>query len=380
MRLLAPMPSKPKLVIAAIAASAYVKLAVKAGYDVVVIDVFADEDTQNLTTDWHQISLTHQSLDSKQLLQVLDNLDTADCEGFCYGAGFEQQPALLNDIAKRLPVLGNTSQCLENIKNPRHFFGVCDALSIPYPKVCFETDMPFKQGILKEIGGSGGAHIQHATQATNFLQQTHYLQEIKEGLPVSCLFLAHTHGVEVIGFNQQWTSPVDNAPYRFGGLVSHVVISDACQTAITHYVSQLSQAYGLVGLNSCDVICNGDDVWVLEINPRLSASVAMYEMHGMPLIEAHINASRHVKMNAYNIDWRADGCSRACQIVYATRAMQVPLDEDWPDWVADIPKSKTCLHEGAPVLTVHAEAENAVHAKALLARRVLQINEKLTKW
>jgi uncharacterized protein len=375
MRLLAPMPSQPKLVIAAIAASAYAKLAVKAGFKVVVIDAFADTDTQNLTTDWHQISLNDQSLSLIELLSILDRLDLSGCVGFCYGAGFEQHPQMLEEVAKRMPVLGNTAKCIANLKNPQHFFEVCEALSIPYPMVSYETDIPFKHGLTKKIGGSGGAHIQQAIQANKILPETHYCQELKQGLSLSCLFLAHVNGVEVLGFNQQWTSPTVNAPYRFGGLVSHIEISEAVKAAITQYVAQLSQAYGLVGLNTCDVICQGEQVWVLEINPRLSASVAMYDECWM---QAHVAVCN--KLQVYLPKANVEIRSRAFEVLYADKDLQVPMQVDWPEWVADIPPSGIQLYQGAPLLTIHADAEDAELAKTLLAQRVQIISKTLKQW
>jgi uncharacterized protein len=379
-RLLAPMPNRPCLIIAAIAASAYVRLAVEAGFKVICMDAFADEDTQHLTADWHQISCSHQQLNAVELLTILDSIDLTGCIGFCYGAGFEQQPALLTQVAKRLPLLGNEAQSVRDIKCPRHFFWVCEALSFPHPAMAMTPPADLENWLLKEIGASGGVHIQHAAPMAEDEQGKWYYQAIKKGTSISCLFLAHTNGVEVIGFNEQWVSPATDAPFRFGGLVSHADISNVNKIAITTYVHKLSQTYRLVGLNSCDVICNGEDVWVLEINPRLSASVAMYAMQRGHLMHAHVAACIQPNMPANGDNWQVSSRSRACQVLYSLSDIQVPEYMDWPEWITDIPKAGQLLHQGMPILTVNAQADNATEARVILAKRVQIMNEKLTHW
>ena len=131
--------SKGKLIIAAITSRPYVEAAVRAGFEVVAIDAFADTDVQKLATHCYQIGLCDGQLDSTQLLSVLDDLDLKHDSkqglkqfvGFCYGAGFEKASNNLLDINERVTVLGNSVDVIHACKTPTVFFGLCDQLQVP---------------------------------------------------------------------------------------------------------------------------------------------------------------------------------------------------------------------------------------------------------
>jgi predicted ATP-grasp superfamily ATP-dependent carboligase len=69
--------------------------------------------------------------------------------------------------------------------------------------------------------------------------------------------------------------------------------------------------------------------------------------------------------------------ARAHAIVYAAAALRVPVRIDWPVWSTDLPEAGTMVPAGAPVCSVHAEAETAVHAKQLAMVRCEQIQANL---
>jgi uncharacterized protein len=96
----------PKIIVAAISSRAYVQCAVNAGFDVLALDAFNDLDTQRLAFDTRQLAVNDYGLNAAELLKILDSCELSQFEGFCYGAGFEAQPMLLIEVAKRLPVLG----------------------------------------------------------------------------------------------------------------------------------------------------------------------------------------------------------------------------------------------------------------------------------
>lgn len=381
MPLPASMPNKPTIIIAAIAASAYVRLAIEAGFNVICMDAFADVDTQYLTPEWHQISLVDGQLSATEVLNVLDSLAFrgiafSSIEGFCYGAGFEQQPELLAYVAERLPVLGNSAACVQRSKHPQDFFELCQALSIPHPPVQLTPPAQLDGWLMKQGGASGGAHVQWASQHKQSLHALTYYQQFQPGQPVSCLFLANQVGVQLLGFNEQWVSATEQTPFRLGGAVSHAALSEEVIASLTTYLQALSAALGLVGLNSCDAVWDGKQVWVLEINPRLSASMRLYRLLQGNLMQAHVSACKQPNVAVtVTVDTAS---SRAHQTLYAMQTLQIPARMEWPAWVSDIPSQGLQLDAGMPVITVSAGAASAAQAKTILFERVAAMTNTLT--
>ncbi len=372
--------SKPKIIVAAIASRPYVEAAVACGYAVVAIDAFVDDEVQALAEACYQLEFTNGQLNIHQLMQVMRGLDLQQFVGFCYGAGFEKEPAILSIINDWLPVIGNLEQVVARCKSPNDFFSLCDRLALPYPKVMFSWPPNPAAWLRKEIGASGGGHIKQLgnVQIADSLhgQADVYYQQFQHGKPISCLFIASNnhkqeHLIQVIGFNEQLISPCQEAPFRYGGAVSNIDLSDVAKARFEYYVSRLSQAIGLVGINSCDAICDGDDVYLLEINPRLSATMALYAKSR--LFERHVASvnGRAVMINADN------KTKQAYQVVYAEDEVTIKGDIIWPEWVYDRPAIGSLLEKGSPVCTVVAEAKTAEQAKSLVNERVVAMSREL---
>lgn len=370
MNSLAPMS---KIIIAAISSRAYVQAAVDAGVEVLSLDAFCDVDTKKLACEAHQISLGEHGFNASELLEFLDEIDLNQFAGLCYGAGFEAQPQLLVEIAKRLPVLGNSAETLRHCKNPQYFLELCNAFDIPTPKISFKRPMRTLGWVSKQLGASGGAHIKPLLPL-NLPQKTPvYYQQITEGTPLSCLFLADGVHAEVIGFSEQWCAPTPLSPYRYGGAVSHATISQYCKKTISEFIRGISFKLGLRGINSVDFLIDGDMIYALEINPRLSATLDLYVAKRGKLFASHVAACQ-VQLS----DWPSmKGSAKAHQIIYATQSTKIQKNMHWPDWACDIPQPNSTVEAGAPLCTVLAEAPMARQAKQLVQERAASLREAL---
>lgn len=371
------------IVIAAISSRAYVQAAVDAGYEVIALDAFADVDTKALAKKVIQIDLDNGQFDAQQLLSALNELKKQlqlnDCIGFAYGAGFEAQPELLNKIALILPIIGNSSEVIAQCKQPQSFFALCEQFGMPYPQTLFHKPNNTLGWLQKKVGASGGDHIKallpiqlnllssEAEEAG--IKSDVYYQQKQAGTPLSCLFLADGENAQVIGFNEQWCSPTLLFPYRFGGAVSHAAISEIAQHKLMEFIAAITKQLALKGLNSCDCIVHNDEVFMLEINPRLSASVSLYQAKRGNLFASHVA----VFFGPLN-DWPiAAKHAHAMQIIYANQIAKVPLDMDWPEWVCDIPQPNSVIPMGMPICSVIADARTAKLAKQKVLQRAASL-------
>ena len=362
------------MLIAAISSRPFVKAAVTAGYAVVAMDVFADVDTQRSAEQVYKIDYANNGFDAKHFEATLDQIDTSDMQGFAYGSGFEAQPDLLACVAKRLPLIGNAPEVVRKLKDAPYFFGVLDSLAIPHPEVSFSLLANAEGWICKEEGGSGGAHVLNAVTSQD-LPKGQYFQRVIDGTPISMLFAANGTEIKVIGFNQQWVAPIADKPYRYGGIVGNANLPLDIKQSLQEAAKKITMAFGLRGLNSLDVIWQSGQYWVLEINPRLSSTLDLYQSKGSNLFTLHVQAVSGDLSRFPVISSR----SKARNVLYAAQDVVIPENLVWPDWVADIPMALTEIPQHQPICTVLAEADIAVEAQALVVERLDQLSALLFK-
>ena len=287
---------------------------------------------------------------------------------------------VLREIADRLPLIGNLPEVVAAVKSPFSFFTALQNHNIQHPAVFWEaTDNP-ADTLIKTVGGCGGSHIQNAGLAG--LNAASYLQQKIEGDAVSLLFIANTHRIVPVGFNLQWLSSAPDTPYRYGGAAANAALSFSVKAQLVHAAEKITQAFGLLGLNSLDAIVkrgeNGEQVFVLEINPRLSATLDLYTHVTHDLFERHVQAC--LSQTLFEQQGTVMPVSRAQAVVYADEDVCYKGDFKWPHWVQDMPSlSEQSVKNsgGEPVCTVTADAETAQAAKVLAQARVDEILQLL---
>ena len=90
----------------------------------------------------------------------------------------------------------------------------------------------------------------------------------------------------------------------------------------------LTQAFGLVGLNGIDFVLNGEQVSILEVNPRYLASMELVEEAlGVPLLEWHTAGCRRQSLPV--LPERHDQNVFGKAIVYARRDGILPDTSLW---------------------------------------------------
>jgi predicted ATP-grasp superfamily ATP-dependent carboligase len=376
-----------------LSARPFVVAAANSGYAVTVIDAFADRQTIESAKKSVVVGFDAQGFIADELLKAIAQLNLSGCLGCIYGSGFEAQPDLLQKIAEVVPVIGNTSNTVTAIKHAAQFFTALRQLNIAHPAifdVLPERDDSNRSAVYlkKFAAGSGGAHIKLASTNDAKLLNNEYYQQQLNGQSVSLLFLADRHKVEVIGFNEQWLNSCADMPFRYGGAVSHVVLSGSVQQQLTEAAEKLTVAFGLLGLNSLDAIVHDNKVYVLEVNPRLSATFDLYDNTAENLID------RHVQVCLNQEDFGSEYQSlqpqvqktqvkkhKAHAIVYIASDTEIAPSIEWPSWVVDTPfniDETKKISAGDPVCTVTAYDDSAEAAKQLVYARV-KIVQKLLK-
>jgi predicted ATP-grasp superfamily ATP-dependent carboligase len=120
---------------------------------------------------------------------------------------------------------------------------------------------------------------------------------------------------------------------------------------IKGWLKKLVPVFALKGLNSLDFIQAGDKSFVLEINPRPSASMQLYDAD---LFNRHIKASQ-----GELIDCRLHSGYTGYQIVYAEQDILIPEAFAWPPWCMDLPGFGVMCRKGQPICSIIAHKKRA---------------------
>ena len=362
------------LLIASVSARALAEAARRAGFTPLVADFFADADTQDAAHACRKLTGLARGFRWRSLypaLCALAELAPSPVLGLVYGSGFEDRPELLRLISRRWPLLGTGASAVARLKSPEDFFATLDRLGIAHPPT--QSAPPARGGkwLAKKRGGAGGSHIVPSRHAR--AKADAYFQEQVAGRAVSALFVACGGEARVLGFSEQWTSPLPARPWRYGGAVCPANLSFSLARNVTATVKKLARAYAIKGLASADFLLCDEVPLLLEINPRPGATLDIFDRGRRPLLSLHIEAVREGKLPSRALALQD---AMASAIVYAARRAQAPADGVWPAWVADRPQPSEWIDKSRPICTVSARAGTAAGARRLAEsrrRKILQL-------
>jgi predicted ATP-grasp superfamily ATP-dependent carboligase len=363
---------KEKLIIAAISARGYAQAAHEHAYHVITLDAYADADTRAIAEECFKVKFGESGVDEADFKHQFSQIEIDDDCCFVYGSLFDTKPALLAWVAERVKLIGNPAKTLQLVRD-FDFFKLLDDLHVLHPDVSLSAPDDVGNWLAKSLFSTGGAHVKPALM----YKKDDYFQRKVEGVSVSLLFIANGKVAKAIGFNQQFSAPTAQMPYRFSGAVSNVTLPLQVQQQFIEVADKLTVALALKGMNSLDAVLEGEKLWILELNPRLSATFHLYPN----LLQAHMQASvgDFVKLPS-ELDLAKMCTSKAELIVYADQALSIPVDFNWPDWVADIPNFENehiKIAENEPICTVFAEAQDASAAQQLVLQKTKILKREL---
>jgi predicted ATP-grasp superfamily ATP-dependent carboligase len=261
----------------------------------------------------------------------------------------------------------------------------------------FADDAPQPDGrwMLKpKRGGSGrGVRVWDAgARDSTTLREPHYFQERREGLPISALYVGFPQGAQLVGVAQQIVGEAcaNAAPFRYCGSIAPIDVPDALREQIDQTGRAVAENGRLRGLFGVDYLFDGKAAWPVEVNPRYTASVELFERaHAVALLSWHwracelLGAGKRAREaeGAFAAGLQAVLCTPGRvvgkMIFYAPRDLVTgPLrglanaweSEGWPG-IADRPAPGTRIAAGHPVCTVFAEgADPAECLRGLRAR------------
>ena len=369
----------PALAVAAISARMMAEAAAQGGFEVVALDLFGDRDTRQACAEWLPIGTPkHCRIDAELTLRALRGLARrGEVAGWVAGSGFEGLPALLEQGAAILPLIGTAAAAVRRVRDPLAFFGFLDSVRIGHPATRAAAPPDGDGWLLKNASGTGGWHIRPAMRRPDVVVPEHgYFQRRVPGLAMSATFIANGRDACVLGFNEQLVCSVGANPFVFCGAIGPVPLGAAATHEVTRALRLLAAEFSLRGLGSLDFMLEGDEVALLEINPRPSASMALYAQR-LPqgVMAAHVRACQHAELPALTTTLpRSLPEVRGSEIVFARSrvALHVPAAAarlGRLPFCHDLPATDGVFDAGEPVCSVSAAGASTEAVRTQLSQR-----------
>lgn len=350
-------------------ARAAAQSAVRAGFSPFAGDMFGDEDLR-------------QTCPTTQVADFPEGL-VGVCSGpqsgsWIYTGALENHPHLIERMAKIRPLLGNGADVIRRVRDPFE-------LSAALLRAGFTTVLLSRTAaglpcngswLRKPYRSAGGADISrwNAESSANPNNPRFYFQEFVAGEACGGLYVGNGVDARLLGVSRHL--PAEEGSFLYHGSIGPIELHAALGRQFERLGQFLAAEFGLVGLFGVDVICRGDDLWPLEVNPRYTASVETLERAlGFRAIELHVTGCEMKQLPSLPA---ASGSTAAKKILYAPRKFTVPdeltqLVEDensapgWPSF-GDIPASGTLIRAGWPILTVLSAGDDKFFAHQAIAR------------
>ena len=344
------------VLIVGVSTRAFAESASRAGHACVSVDAFGDLDQKARVVNVGFARDLGRPYSAAAAVAVGRRFPAASV---AYVGNLENHPSAVRRLAVGRRLLGNTPATLVRARDP---VAVADAVRraggrVPQALLPSEAGRasPRVRWLRKPQRGGGGSGVEEwepgAPVAAHEL-----IQERIEGVLASVSFVADGRRAVLIGMAKGLAGdPAFGARgYRYCGSLHPFLPEGDLTDRMSAIAGALTEDFGLVGLNGIDFVLRDGEPYVLEINPRHSASMELIERGGgLSVFEAHVAACGGALPSA-----RAAPIPEVHgkAILYARRDLTVGDSARWllRDDVRDVPFPGERIRRGHPVCTVFA--------------------------
>ena len=351
-------PTAPILLVG-FSARMLAELAVKAGYQVLALDYFGDTDLQQRCPS---LSLKHDFNVEYSATALVDASKKLAGSAVVYGAGLENHPAAVERLAQKRQLLGNSQETLRQVRNPFRLAAALKAGGFAFPETLSVAQAPdnhsSRRWLWKPLRGGGGVGVKPWSGTPP--PQPGIVQELLPGLVGSAAFVANGRQAVLLGVTEQLAERQTFGATGFkycGNLVPPRLRTTqlAALVAELHALTNhLTKIFALRGINGLDFVWHQERVWMIEINPRFTASLELIDTsYGLRIFDLHVRAfaGQLPDFSLTQALTRSSAAGKA--ILYAPDDVTMGDTGHWSSrGIKDIPHSGELVRQGHPVCTI----------------------------
>jgi predicted ATP-grasp superfamily ATP-dependent carboligase len=348
------------ILLVSVSARMLAELATLDGHEVFALDRFGDLDLLRLCPS---VSIARDLGGRGGMAELVDAAERIPARRVVYGAGLENRPDLVARLAAGRTLLGCTPETLRRVRDPAVLGASLRSAGLAYPTTFAAADAPeradrARRWLRKPVHGGGGRGVREWRGGR--LPAGVVAQERIRGIPCSAAAVADGRSAALLGVSEQligrpalgargfkWCGNV--VPPR---LPAHErrALGAGAQAICAH----LAAAFGLRGVFGVDLVWDGAQPWVVEVNPRPVASLETIDaVHGVRSFAAHLDGCAGRLPAEGTADDAAGAAGKA--VVYATEDVRMPDTRDWPGrGIRDVPHPGEAIAAGRPICTLVA--------------------------
>jgi predicted ATP-grasp superfamily ATP-dependent carboligase len=387
---------RPSIAIVGASTRSAAASAVRAGFQPLAADLFADADLRRIATAT-RISPYPDGF--------LDWLRAVEPPAWMYTGALENHPELVDEMAWIAPLWGNPGDVLGRVRSPWELADVLGNAGLLFPETRRSCDGLPRDGswLAKTYQGASGSGVrtlsteygvqsmgdasvasaEHPTSAICFQRRI-------AGAACAAVYVASEGGAQLLGVTRQLIGEdwLGAHGFQYAGAIGPWPVNDAARATIEQIGHVLAEQFELIGLFGVDFVLEGGNVWTVEVNPRYTASVEVVErFSGVSALALHGKAcggeSRDGELGAGEMAKLTHGkatlfAKREIMISnhFADRALGEAMATPWPT-LADVPVAGALVEAGRPVLTIFADGADVEEAERQLRRRVEMIEQEI---
>ena len=377
------------LAVVGASARAAAQSALRAGFRVVAADLFADADLAahcraTKVDDYPE--------------GFLDWLAKTVCDGWLYTGGLENHPELVDRMAAIRPLWGNHGESLRAARDVFNLQTLLVGTGLSFPEtrdsaVGLPLDGSWLCKTGRGAGGSGVWLLDGAEARNRAVREGACFQRFVGGSSAAAIFVLGERSSRLGGMTLQFVGPFDGhgKPWQYVGSLSPWHVSTSITPQLERLQHVLARDLGLRGIVGVDLVLDDERAWIIEINPRYTASVEVVERTVGGLVAAHAAACTDPNWSAPADDLPTEDKDTTRRFAKATfyASRTAMISEKFHRWalaessldvedrrLADIPHAGESIPAGRPLLTVFGEGPGLT-AIDQVRRRFAEVEARL---
>lgn len=399
--------NRPPLAIVGASARAAAASAMRAGFQPITADLFADADLRTIATAT-AIAPYPEGL--------LDWLRAIEPPAWMYTGALENYPELVDQMAWVAPLWGNPGDVLARVRSPWELADTLRDANLLFPETRADDRGLPRDGswLVKTYRGASGSGVRELAETGRHsglqdpsnapclalsLSPCLVFQQRVAGTPCAAVYVAAGGEAKLLGLTRQLIGErwLGAHGFQYCGSIGPSPMPPAALASIQQIGRVLVERFELMGLFGVDLVLDGERVWTIEVNPRYTASVEILERAtGVHAVAAHAQAcceereARDSELQATlaspqppasspRVHGKAIVFARSDVVItprFAQVALQGALEAPWPT-VADVPPAGTLVEAGRPILTLFATGTSTNDVQQQLETSVIQLEAQL---
>lgn len=367
-----------RVLIVGVSTRALAESAVRAGYACTTIDYFGDIDQKAMVANVALGPDLGKACSGQALVAAAEGVRASSV---VYGANLENYPDAVARLAVGRELLGNGPTALRRVRDFRTLASVLVSAGIMVPATLgrdsAHTADPELDWVRKPMRSGGGLGVVR-WQPGEPLRSDEVVQQFLPGRPASAVVVADGQRASVLGLTRQivGSKACGSWGFRYCGSILPLTQDAGEFESVVSQVRRAAEvaavAFALRGVFGVDFVVGDGGIYVLEVNPRYTASMELVERaYGISIFDAHVRACRGSAPIFDLSDRCGAGTAYGKAILFARRPVTLGDTRSWQRngfRARDVPRPGTKIASGAPIITLFADAQSPRACQRLLNR------------